>query len=196
MKLEGRTAIVTGAGAGIGEATAKLFANQGANVVCNDISKSGVRVINDLKSVGKEGIFVQGDISDEGFAQKLVADTLESYNHLDILVNNAGIVIPGRVDNTSSKDWDRTMEVNLRGSYLVSRFALVRSPEEAPIRWLPPRPRLRLHPPEGPPESSRPAENPERGPPEGCPPLPPAEGPGARRLPRVRRRSSSDPVPD
>ena len=124
MNLEGKTAIVTGAGAGIGEATAKLFANQGANVVCNDISKSGVRVINDLKSIGKEGIFVQGDISDEGFAQKLVADTLESYNHLDILVNNAGIVIPGRVDNTSSKDWDRTMEVNLRGSYLVSRFAI------------------------------------------------------------------------
>ena len=104
MKLEGRTAIITGAGAGIGEATAKLFANEGANVVCNDISETGLRVVHEIKSAEKEAMFVQGDISEEGFAQKLVADSIKSYSQIDILVNNAGIVLPGRVDNTSSED--------------------------------------------------------------------------------------------
>lgn len=124
MKLEGKTAIVTGAGAGIGESTVKLLASEGTNVVCNDISESGLRVVKDIQSSGGEAIFLRGDISDEGFAQKMVAESIKKYNQLDILVNNAGIVIPGRVDNTSSEDWDRTMEVNVRGVYLVSKFAI------------------------------------------------------------------------
>lgn len=124
MKLDGKTAIVTGAAAGIGEATMKLLASKGTNVVCNDISESGLRVVNDINSAGGKAIFSRGDISDEGFAKKLVTDTIEKYNQIDILVNNAGIVIPGRIDNTSSEDWDRTMEVNVRGVYLVSRFAI------------------------------------------------------------------------
>ncbi|MFW9787296.1 MAG: SDR family NAD(P)-dependent oxidoreductase [Candidatus Thorarchaeota archaeon] len=124
MKLEGKTAIITGAGAGIGEATSKLFANEGASVVCNDISDSGLRVTEKIRSDGKEAYFIKGDISDEEFAHKLVSDTIERFGQLDVLVNNAGIVIPGRVDNTSSDNWDRTIEVNLRGAYLVSRFAV------------------------------------------------------------------------
>ena len=124
MKLEGKTAIVTGAGAGIGESTVKLLASEGTNVVCNDISESGLRVVKDIQSSGGEAIFLRGDISDERFAQKMIAESIKKYNQLDILVNNAGIVIPGRVDNTSSEDWDRTMEVNVRGVYLVSRFAI------------------------------------------------------------------------
>jgi len=124
LNLKGKTAIITGAAAGIGEATVKLLAREGTNVVCNDISESGLRVVKDIQSTGGEAIFVRGDISDEGFVQQLVSDTIEKYNQLDILVNNAGIVIPGRVDNTSSEDWNRTMEVNVRGVYLVSRFAI------------------------------------------------------------------------
>ena len=124
MKLDGKTAIITGAGAGIGEATAKLFAKEGANVVCNDISETGLRVANDITSSDLEAIFAKGDISDEEFAQKLVSDTIEKYGQLDVLVNNAGIVIPGRVDNMSAEDWDRTMNVNLRGVYLMSKFSI------------------------------------------------------------------------
>ncbi|MGY5865167.1 MAG: glucose 1-dehydrogenase [Candidatus Thorarchaeota archaeon] len=124
MNLEGKTAIVTGAAAGIGEATVKLLASRGANVVCNDISESGLRVVTDINSAGGKAIFSRGDISEEGFVQQLVAGAIEEYNHLDILVNNAGIVIPGRIDNTNLSDWDRTMEVNVRGVYLVSRFAI------------------------------------------------------------------------
>ncbi len=124
LKLKGKTAIVTGAAAGIGEATVKLLASEGTHVVCNDISESGLRVVDEIQSAGGEAIFIRGDISDEGFVQQLVSDTIEKYKQLDILVNNAGIVIPGRVDNTSSEDWNRTMEVNVRGVYLASRFAI------------------------------------------------------------------------
>lgn len=122
--MEGKTAIVTGAAAGIGESTVKLLASKGVNVVCNDISESGLKVVKDIKSASGEALFVRGDISDEGFANQLVSETIEKYGQLDILVNNAGIVIPGRVDNMSVEDWDRTMEVNVRGVYLVSRFSI------------------------------------------------------------------------
>ena len=124
MRLEEKTAIVTGAGAGIGEATALLFAQNGANVVCTDISDSGLRVASTIQSLEGESIFVKGDISETDVAQQIVSDALDTYGQLDVLVNNAGIVIPGRVDNTSPVDWDRTMAVNVRGVYLLSKYAV------------------------------------------------------------------------
>lgn len=124
MRLEEKTAIVTGAGAGIGEATALLFAQNGAKVVCTDISDSGLRVASTIQSLGGESIFVKGDISETDVAQQIVSDALDTYGQLDVLVNNAGIVIPGRVDNTSPEDWDRTMAVNVRGVYLLSKYAV------------------------------------------------------------------------
>lgn len=124
MKLKGKTAIVTGAGAGIGESTAILFAQNGANVVCTDISDTGLRVASTIQSMGHEAIFVKSDVSDVESTEQIVAETIDAYNQLDILVNNAGVVIPGRVDNISPEDWDRTMAVNVRGVYLLSKFAI------------------------------------------------------------------------
>lgn len=124
MKMEGKTAIVTGAGAGIGESAAILFAQNGANVVCTDISDTGLRVASTIQSMGHEAIFVKGDVSDVESAEQIVSETMDKYDQIDILVNNAGIVIPGRVDNTSPEDWDRTMAVNVRGVFLLSKFAI------------------------------------------------------------------------
>lgn len=124
MKLEGKTAIVTGAAAGIGEATAILLAQNGANVVCSDISESGLKAASTIQSMGFESIFVKGDVSEAKSAELIVSETVSRFDQLDILVNNAGIVIPGRVDNTSPEDWDRTMAVNVRGVFLLSRFAI------------------------------------------------------------------------
>jgi len=124
MDLEGMTAIVTGAGAGIGESTAKLLAAKGVNVACNDILESGQKVVDDIKTAGGKASFVQGDISDGEFVHRMVAAVVRDFDRLDILVNNAGLVIPGRVDNTSQEDWDRTMEVNVRGAYLASKFSV------------------------------------------------------------------------
>jgi NAD(P)-dependent dehydrogenase (short-subunit alcohol dehydrogenase family) len=124
MNLEGKTAIVTGAAAGIGESTAILFAQKGANVVCTDISDSGLEVADTIQSSERNAIFIKGDVSKVNSTEQIVSETVDTYGQLDILVNNAGIVIPGRVDNTSPEDWDQTMAVNVRGAYLLSRFAI------------------------------------------------------------------------
>ncbi len=124
MKLEEKVAIVTGAGAGIGEATARLFAEEGASVVCNSISDSAARVVENIIQGGGDATFMQGDVSDLSAAQQIVNTSIEAYGKLNILVNNAGIVLPGRVDDMSLEDWERTMAVNVRGVYLLSKYAV------------------------------------------------------------------------
>ena len=124
MKLEGKVAIITGSGAGIGRATALLFAREGAKVCCNSVSNSAQDVANVIKTSGGEAIFVQADVSKEQDAKRLVEESVKSFGKIDILFNNAGVVIGGTIDNTSVEDWDRTMAVNVRGIYLVSKFAL------------------------------------------------------------------------
>jgi len=124
MKLEGKVAIITGAGAGIGEATAILFANEGAKICCNSKSASALKVVNKIEDSGGDAFFSQGDVSMVGDAQKIVDEAIKKYGKLDILFNNAGIVIPGRIDNTSPEDWDKTMAVNVRGPYLLSKFSI------------------------------------------------------------------------
>lgn len=124
MRLKGKVAIVTGAGAGIGEATAKLFATEGASVVCSSLSDSASRVAEDIRKDRGKATFVQGDITDEHVAQQIVNTAVDTYGKLDILVNNAGIVLPGRVDDMSLKDWDRTMAVNVNGVFLLSKYAI------------------------------------------------------------------------
>ncbi|MHA1650723.1 MAG: SDR family NAD(P)-dependent oxidoreductase, partial [Candidatus Helarchaeota archaeon] len=115
MKLEGKVAIITGAGAGIGKATAILFSKEGAKVCVNSLSKSAEKTAELIQKQGGKAIFVQGDVSKPETAEKIVQATLEAFERIDILFNNAGIVIPGRVDNTSLEDWERTFAVNVIG---------------------------------------------------------------------------------
>ena len=124
MKLEGKVAIITGSGAGIGRATALLFAREGAKVCCNSVSNSAKGVADQINTSGGEAIFIQADVSKEQDAMRLVEETIKNFGKIDILFNNAGIVIGGTIDNTSVEDWDRTMAVNVRGIYLVSKFAI------------------------------------------------------------------------
>lgn len=124
MKLKDKVAIITGAGAGIGKATAFLFAKEGAKVVCNSQSKSAQFVAEKIKMSGGDAIFIQGDISKNEVAKKIINETVKTYRKIDILFNNAGIVIPGRVDNMSEDDWNRTMEVNINGAFLMSKYAI------------------------------------------------------------------------
>jgi NAD(P)-dependent dehydrogenase (short-subunit alcohol dehydrogenase family) len=124
MRLKGKVAIVTGSGAGIGEATAKLLAKEGARVVCNDLLESATIVPREIKQAGGEAIFVQGDVSLAEDVKRIVGKTIDTYKQLDIVCNIAGIVVPGRVDNANDTDWDKTMAVNVRGTYLISKFAI------------------------------------------------------------------------
>jgi meso-butanediol dehydrogenase/(S,S)-butanediol dehydrogenase/diacetyl reductase len=124
MKLKGKIAIVTGAGAGIGEATALLFAKEGAKVCCNSLSTSAKNTTSRIKSSGGDAIFVQADVSIEEEAKRIIEKTIETYGKIDILFNNAGVVLGGAIDTISTEDWDRTMAVNVRSIYLVTKYAI------------------------------------------------------------------------
>ena len=124
MKLKGKIAVITGAGAGIGKATALLYAKEGAKVCCNSLSESAKNVVEIIKSSGGDAIFVQADVSVEEEANRIIEKTVETYDKIDILFNNAGIVLGGAIDTVSTEDWDRTMAVNVRGIYLVTKYAI------------------------------------------------------------------------
>ena len=124
MKLKDKVAIITGSGAGMGKATAILFAREGAKVCTNSQSTSAEETARIIKENGGAAIFVQGDVSKKETAEKIVKETVKAFGKIDILFNNAGIVIPGRVDNTSLEDWERTFAVNVTGVYFVTKACL------------------------------------------------------------------------
>jgi len=125
QRFQGKVVLITGAGVGIGRAAAVRFAKEGAKVAVNSLTPAhGAETLRLLQEVGGEGIYVQGDVSEDVDARRMVAETVKIFGRIDVLVNNAGIVLPGRIDNTSEEDWDRTMAVNLKGPFLVSKYAV------------------------------------------------------------------------
>lgn len=124
MKLEGKVAVITGAGKGIGERAALQFAGRGVKVCCNSLTESGKKVAETICSRGGEAIFVQGDVSTIDDVKKLIDQTIAEYEGIDILVNNAGIVLPGNIENTGFANWEATLRVNTTSVFLVSQAAL------------------------------------------------------------------------
>ena len=127
MRLEGKVAIVTGATAGMGRAAAELFAQEGAKVVmCGRRESLGQEIVDVIKGRGGEAIFVQADVSRAEDVQKVVDAAVSSYGKLDVLFNNAGID-SGLVDDPSQEseeDWDRVIDVNLKGTFLGIKYAV------------------------------------------------------------------------
>ncbi len=124
MKLKGKVALVTGAGSGIGRATALLFAREGADVVVNDIDLSSAeKTAETIRQMGKKAIAVRADISEELAVIAMIKRTLEELKGIHILVNNAGMGGGGPLLESNVDTWDRVMAVDLRGAYLCSREA-------------------------------------------------------------------------
>ena len=124
-QFRGKVVLITGAGVGIGRAAAVRFAKEGATVAVNSLTPAhGAETLRLLQQAGGKGIYIQGDVSQDADARRMVAETVKAFGRIDVLVNNAGIVLPGRIDNTSEEDWDRTMAVNLKGPFLVSKYAV------------------------------------------------------------------------
>lgn len=126
MDFTGKAVLVTGAGAGIGRVTAEAFARAGARVAVNTLNPGrGEETLALVRAAGSGGgIVALGDVSEPAVAERVVGETVAAFGRLDVLVNNAGIVLPGRVDDASLEDFDRTMAVNVRGVFLLSQLAV------------------------------------------------------------------------
>ncbi len=124
--LQGRTAVVTGAGAGLGRAEALALAAQGANVVVYDVGPAAEYVAAEVKQLGSDAVAVIGDVGEWALGDRLVEAALDSFGSLDILVNNAGVLRDTMLFNLSEKDWDDVIRVHLKGHASVSRAAAVR----------------------------------------------------------------------
>jgi NAD(P)-dependent dehydrogenase (short-subunit alcohol dehydrogenase family) len=124
--LEGKVALVTGAGSGIGRAAAKLYAKHGAKVVVSDLDEKGGKETTDLiVASGGNAIFVRADVSKPVDNEKLVSKTLDSYGQLDIACNNAGIGGESTpVGEKSIEDWDKVISVNLSGVFYGMRYQI------------------------------------------------------------------------
>ena len=125
MRLQDKVAIVTGAGSGIGETTAVLFAEQGAKLILNDIDEAGgKRVMKKVKAAGGKAVLVMGDVSSEETAKALPAAALKHFKKLDIVVNNAANFTQMGVEKAELSDWVKVFGVNVFGPALICKHSI------------------------------------------------------------------------
>jgi NAD(P)-dependent dehydrogenase (short-subunit alcohol dehydrogenase family) len=132
-RLDGRVAIVTGAGRGIGRSVARLLASQGAAVVVNDLgvamdgsgrdSGPAAEVVEEITTAGGKAVVSGADISDFTAAEGLIGTAIEQFGRLDVLVNVAGILRDRMVFNMTEQEWDDVIRVHLKGTFNTTRFA-------------------------------------------------------------------------
>jgi 3-oxoacyl-[acyl-carrier protein] reductase len=124
MSLKGKTAIVTGAAQGIGEAISRRLAQDGANVALADINLSLTQsVAAELTSLGLVAVAFQADVSDSSQTEQLVRNVTERFSSLDILVNNAGITRDNLLIRTAEQDWEQVIKINLTGAFNLTKSA-------------------------------------------------------------------------
>ena len=128
--LDGRIAIITGAGRGLGRAHALLFAAEGARVVVNDLDAADP-VVEEIRAAGGEAVANHDDVADWAAGERLVASAIDAFGGLDVLVNNAGILRDRALVNMSEEEWDEVTTVHLKGHFVPSRWAATYWREQA-----------------------------------------------------------------
>lgn len=122
MRLKNKTAIVTGGGSGIGRGIAMRFAREGADVVVADVDKGGADEVKEgIEEIGREAFSIETDVSDADSVDKLADRTIDKFGKIDILVNNAGVFVQKPIRNMEEEDWDKVLDVNLKGTFLCTR---------------------------------------------------------------------------
>ncbi len=125
MRFHRKGVLVTGGGSGIGRAAALAFAREGGRVAIADVSvERGREVVAAGRAEGQELLFVPGDVSRDADAARMVEETVSAFGRLDVVFNNAGVLIEAPVHEMSEADWDRVLAVNLKGVFLVSKYAV------------------------------------------------------------------------
>ncbi len=125
MKLDGKVAFVTGFGSGLGQAIAVLFAKEGASVAGTSTTEAkGRDTVAMIEEAGKKALFRPGDVSNSVQMKALVDETVKQFGGLDIVVNSAGVRTNGSITEITEEQWDRTIDVNLKGVFVISRLAI------------------------------------------------------------------------
>lgn len=123
--LTGKVAVVTGASSGLGADAARAYAEQGANVALLARRKEKLDdVVKEIEASGKKAIAVQCDVSKEENVKHAVEEVLAYYGKIDILLNNAGIALGGSVENLTVEQWDRVMDTNVKGIFLMCKYVV------------------------------------------------------------------------
>jgi NAD(P)-dependent dehydrogenase (short-subunit alcohol dehydrogenase family) len=125
MKLENKVALITGGSLGLGKYTAELFAQEGAKVVITGRTEKTLKeAVDDAKAQGIELDYLVSDVSKEKDCKEAVEYTVNKYGKIDILFNNAGVLELGKTHETSTETWDRIFDINVKGTYLMSKYAI------------------------------------------------------------------------
>jgi NAD(P)-dependent dehydrogenase (short-subunit alcohol dehydrogenase family) len=124
MRLDGKVALITGGGSGMGKVASELFASEGADVVLTDVADEAGAATAD--AIGERALFVHADVSDEQQADAMVRAAVDRFGRLDILYNNAGVMLPddGSVDATTEAIWDTTLAVNVKGVAFGCKYGI------------------------------------------------------------------------
>lgn len=129
-RIRDKVAFITGAASGIGFACAERFAQEGATIAGFDIGSPSEEMLGKLKSTGREVEFWQGDVRDEVAVEQSVAAAVERFGRIDILINSAGVSSGGPVGDLETSEWDRVLDINLKGTFLVSKYVVRRMVEQ------------------------------------------------------------------
>jgi len=125
MKLKGKVAFITGFGSGLGQAIAVLFAAEGAAVAGTSPTESkGRATVAMVEKLGGQALFWPGDVADSAQMKSLIDETVRRWGGLDIVVNSAGVRTNGSITEITEEQWDRTLDANLKGAFVVSRLAI------------------------------------------------------------------------
>lgn len=136
--VDGKAGVVTGAAGGLGREAAVLLATEGASVVVTDLESQragGEETVALVEKAGGNAIFVAGDVTDEDHHRRLVSECLSSFGQLDFAHNNAGVDLQARIEDTTEEQWNRTLDINVKGVFfgLKHQFVQMRKQESGSI---------------------------------------------------------------
>lgn len=133
FELKGKVALVTGARRGMGKAHALALARQGAKVIVTDMEKGECqKVVEEIKAQGGEALGFKMDVTNKSEVDQVIAETVQQFGRLDILINNAGIFFPKPALELAEEDWDKMIDINLKGQFLCAQRA---TKEMAKNKW-------------------------------------------------------------